>query len=170
MKWEEFKEKISRYLDNELSEAERKEFRAFLAKDEKAQAEFERYVQSWEMLGDWKDLDPDPGYVSRFWTRVAQERPWHERVWAFLQAALTDRVRVSLGAAVCLVVIVGIFTMRTMVETHQTREFLAEYSGEDMEFIQGLEFAENLEMIEDLDCLEDLDLLEYFQEQGAPSA
>lgn len=170
MKREDFKEKMSAYLEGELSEQERREFRDFLARDKKAQAEFERYAKSWEMLGRWEDAEPDPGYVSRFWTRVAQERPWHEQIWTAVRAALTDRALVPVYVTMCAVIIVGVFTLRTNVQTNQNREFLAQFNTDEIEFIRDMDLAENLEIIENLDILQDLDIIENLDALEAQSA
>lgn len=133
-----------------------------LMRCEVCQKELEMYKLSWNALKDWEDEDPDPAYISRFWTRLAGRKSWRERVWEPLKGVLGDKRLVPVLASFLFVVIAGSATLRYAWRVHQEEALITALSAEEIDFIQNIEMVECMDILEDMDMFEDMDVLKEF--------
>ena len=160
MDCQEIKKLIPAYLDKELGPQESQQVREHLSGCPGCQKEREAFEESWAMLGELDEVRPEPGFVGRFWTRLALERSWQERVSEAVKNGLFNKRLVPALATACIVVIVGSFTLNNYLRIQNTNQMLASLSQEDLAMVENIELAENLEFIEEMGLLEDLDIIE----------
>jgi len=151
---------ISAYLDGELQPKEAQGVRDHLQGCESCQKEFQSLAKTWEMLDEWKDIEPQPGYVSRFWTQASLQSPWHERFFKDVQEGLTKRRLVPALMTACVIIIVGLLSIRHYFVLQKSNELMVNLSEEELEMVENIELAENYELIQDLDLIEDLEIIE----------
>ncbi|MCR4336849.1 MAG: hypothetical protein NUV91_03490 [Candidatus Omnitrophica bacterium] len=160
MNLEEFKSLIPDFLEGNLSSQDEERMQHFMIQSVEAQKEMDAYKKTWDMLGEWKEIEPDPGYISRFWTRLAQERPWYQKFLEALWDAISNKVVMPVAVAACLVVWVASITLKTTLEVQTTETALTELSGEEFEMMENLELVENYDVIEQMDMLEDTEIID----------
>lgn len=154
------------YMDGELGREEAMLVKEHIASCAACQKERHALERSWKMLEEWKDIEPAPGYVSRFWTKVALQRPWHEEVGQRIGETLDGLRRrrlVPVYAAVCVLLITGILSLRNYWQMRETQELVASLDQEELEMAQNVELAENFDVIQDMDFLEDLEVIESLE-------
>ena len=159
MKCEDLKNLIPDFLEGALDPNQEEGFRQHLGICEECQAQLADYEHDWELLGEWQEAEPDAGYVSRFWTRISQQKSWNQRLREAVQNALVPQKPARAYAAVVGILIVGVVAFHT-TRTYQTRYMLSRMSPEDMEIVEFMELAENLYILEDLELLEDMEIIE----------
>ncbi len=163
MRCDQAKEMIPVYLDGELGQEEIRLVKGHIASCAACQKELHALEHSWKMLGEWKNIDPVPGYVSRFWTKVSLQRPWHEEVKQRIGEGLEwlrHRRLVPVYATVCVVLIAGLFSLRNYSQIREAREMVASLNQEELEMAEDVELAENFNIIQDMDFFEDLEVIE----------
>ena len=159
----EIKKLIPVYLDGELGQEETLLVKEHIASCAACQKELHALERSWKMLGEWKNIDPAPGYVSRFWTKVSIQRPWHEEAAQKVGEAL-DRLRrrrlAPVYVAVCVLLITGGFFLRNYWQMREARELAVSLNQEELDMAKDVELAENFDIIQEMDFLEDLEVIE----------
>ncbi|OGX37716.1 MAG: hypothetical protein A3G91_01930 [Omnitrophica WOR_2 bacterium RIFCSPLOWO2_12_FULL_50_9] len=172
MRCVEIKKLIPVYLDGESDPQETMAVKEHLASCAACQKELHALERSWKMLGEWQNIEPSPGYVSRFWTRVSLQRPWRERVARGIQESLEGLRRKRLApvfAAVCVLVFTGIFSLRNYWQMREAQDLAANLNQEELEMVfdhpslgaaEDIELAENFDIIQDIDFFEDLEVIE----------
>ncbi|MCK5013849.1 MAG: zf-HC2 domain-containing protein [Candidatus Omnitrophica bacterium] len=148
------------YLDKELEPQESQQVREHLSGCPECQKEFGAFEESWAMLGELSDIRPEPGFVGRFWTRLALEQSWKEKVLGAVSNGLIKRRLVPVLVTACIVVITGSFVLHNYFRIQTTDQMLSSLSQEDLAMVENIELAENLELIEEMDFFEDLDIIE----------
>lgn len=157
------KKLIPVYLDGELEGEEIRQVKDHLAGCPNCREELQAFEKSWAMLEEWKDIEPPPGYVSRFWTAVSQRKTWQERMSRYIQEGLVKIRLTPVAAAVCVVVLAGLFALRNYWQIQELNQFLGSSNEADWEMVENIELAENLDIIEDMDLLEDLEIIENLE-------
>ena len=163
MRCDQAKKIIPVYLDGELGQEETLIVKEHIASCAACQKEQHALERSWKMLGEWKNIDPVPGYVSRFWIKISLERPWREKVALGIQESLEGLRRKRLApvfAAVCVLLITGIFSLRNYWQMREAQELVASLDQEELEMAADVELAENFDIIQEMDFLEDLEVIE----------
>lgn len=166
MRCVDIKRLIPVYLDGELEPQETKAVKEHLVSCPVCQKELHALERSWKMLEEWKEIEPAPGYVSHFWTKVALQRPWYEEVGqriAETLAGLRRRRLAPVYAAVCVLLVAGIFSLRNYWQMRETQELVASLNQEELEMAKDVELAENFDVIQDMDFLEDLEVIENLE-------
>jgi hypothetical protein len=151
---------IPGYLNRELPTKEAERIRTHLVDCARCRQECLAYEKSWDILQQWEDLEPKPGYVSRFWTQLALRQPWYVRVGSYVKEILLIRRFVPVYATAMVVFIVGIFTLRTSFIIYRDSRNFATFPSEDIEFIESLDLTVNLDVLNDLDFLENMRVIE----------
>ena len=154
------KKLIPMYLDKELEPQEIQQVREHLSGCPSCQKEFEAFEKSWAMLGELDDIRTEPGFVGRFWTRLALKQSWQERILEAVRNGLFKRRLVPALVTACIVVVVGSFVLHDYFQIQSTDQTLSSLSREDLAMVENIELAENLDLIEEMDFLEDLDIIE----------
>lgn len=154
------------FIDRELDNQRISVLREHLSHCPSCREELQAYARTWDMLKVWADEEPSPGYVSRFWTRVAREEPFYEKAWEEIKFFFADKRIAPVIATACLILLVGSFTFYNSFFVTKTETLLSSLSADEMEFVENIELVEqfdiiaNIELLEDLDVIENLDNLE----------
>lgn len=159
MNCQEVRDRVLLFLDGRMPPDRAQEVRDHLAVCRECQKECFDYEKTWESLGIWAREEPPPGFVSRFWQRVARERPWYEKLSDGLRPVLWNRRAVALVTAGCLLVFVGTVTFRSIVRAFQVESVLTELNADEMELVDQLDLVENLDIVESLEFYEDWDYI-----------
>jgi len=160
MNCEEIEKLLPDYLTDNVSAAERSEIAAHLSSCPGCQTEAAQQERTWGLLGKLSVIEPEPGYVSRFWTRLAQEKPWHLRAWDLAKERLLAPRISPVYLALGVVLLVGYMTLSTTLGVKRSADEFSGLNNEQVEFLEDAELAENYELIQDLDVLIDLDMME----------
>ncbi len=159
----EIKKLIPVYLDGELGQEETQLVKGHIASCAACQKEQHALERSWKMLGEWENIDPAPGCVSRFWTKVSLHRPWYEEAAQRIGEALDGLRRGRLApvyVAVCVLLITGGFSLRNYWQMREARELAASLNQEELEMAKDVELVENFDIIQEMDFLVDLEVIE----------
>jgi negative regulator of sigma E activity len=152
-----FRSLIPAYLDGELKGQEKEEFLKALSQSVDLQKELQSYQETWEMLCEVPDVQPDPGYVSRFWRKVAAERPFWQRIWDGPINLLSASRLIPVAMTACFILIaIAVFSQSQKELSDLARLPL----DVDIELLENLEFYEQYDMMEEIDFLEDLEIIE----------
>jgi len=120
MNCQEIKKLIPIYLDGELQHQESHSVREHLTGCPACQKELEAFEASWAMLGEAEDIEPQPGFVGRFWTRLALEQSWCEKVLGGLRENVRKKSLAPALVTACVVMIVGSLALRNYFQAQQT--------------------------------------------------
>ena len=160
------KQRIPEWMDSALSAEEAAVVGQHLARCNECRNEFKNYAKAWNTLKGWSDVEPDPGYVSRFWTRLSLEKPWYERLLANLTPMTADKWLAPSFATAFLALIIGSIMIYNTSLVVKTESVISSLSADDIEFVENIELAENLDVIQNIDLLEDLDVIENLDESN----
>lgn len=156
----EIKKMIPVYLDGEMEPQQKQMVKEHLSSCPVCMKELLAFEKSWEMLGAWKDIGPAHGYVSRFWTEVSLQRPWHEKIIRGFGVILGKKQLAPVYAAVCVLLITGILSLRNYWQVREAQELVASLGQEELEMVEDIELAEDFDIIQEMDFLEDLEVIE----------
>ena len=151
---------IPEFLDGELKAEESQVFKEHLEGCLHCQREVKLYRESWAMLSLWKDAEPKPGYISRFWTRLSEEKSWSEKILADVRTVFVRVQAKPVLVLASLVIIVGFVYVRNYLPAKEAEQALARMNSEEIEFVQNVELAQHFDVIENIDLVEDMDILE----------
>ncbi len=115
--------------------------------------EAEMLRRSWSLLDAWTVGEPEPGYVSRFWKRMAAEagtRP---------SASVRREFWPRLAGVLVLTCVVAIGYTALWRGLPRYTESLVRQEAE-REFLENLDFFEDFDLIVNLDEIEALDILD----------
>ncbi|MFQ5963387.1 MAG: anti-sigma factor family protein [Candidatus Scalinduaceae bacterium] len=155
------------YLDAQLEAQELRKVKEHLNDCPHCQKEMVRFEKSWDLLSKWEDVEPEPGYISRFWERLSLERPWYERFLLNLKDIFTVRKPAFVWATVSMVIIVCILTFSNYLINLKTDNMLASMNPQDLELLGELELVQNIDIIENIDWLEDWEIIENLNTIGS---
>ena len=79
---EEIHEQINSYISGELSEDESTEVRRLIESSEEVRVYYEQVSNMWRTLDGIEQIEPDPDYISKFWSKV--EREESKKKYSFL--------------------------------------------------------------------------------------
>ena len=151
---------IPEYLDGSLQPYHLQEFKQMLVKSPQLQKEVEVYQKTWDLVRQTKEIEPSAGYVSHFWTRLAQEETKPKTVFARIQVWGQSFHFKPIFVGACVTFLLGAVAIKTSIEYQATQHKLAQLSAEEVEMIEEIDIAENLEIIEDLEFYENMDVIE----------
>lgn len=152
-------ELIPLFLDNQLEADRIQSVKEHLAICAHCQKEIRLYEKSWELLSDYKAIEPQPDYISRFWTRLSLETSWYEELIQGLKGVLLQRRLVSILTAVSIFIVAGFLSYRNLPIGGPEKE-LAKMNPDEIELVEHLELAQHFDIIENIDTIEDLDVVE----------
>lgn len=120
----------------------------------------------WRSLDAHKDIEPTPGYQSRFWTRVANEQPqpWLERAAQWLKGLVASPVFAPSAVAFCIVFAVAV---RIAVPLLSPEGQIARLDEEEVQMLAMLDLVEDIDVLQDMDILEDWEIIEALENSDA---
>ena len=158
---------IPEYIDGDLQPVEIDAVKQHLEQCAACQKEATLYKGAWQMLNEWKDIEPEPGYISRFWTKVAMEKPWYQEFLTELKDKLNFGRLAPVFVTLSILLLVSAVSLQVYFQPDGgNADLLTSLNDEEVEFVENLELAENYEIIEDLDFWEDLEILEAVETEG----
>lgn len=123
----------------------------------KAKQESELLEKAWNLLEEWKPVNPSPDFKARFWQRVAQEELAAERKPVFVSFGLSPRLAPAL-ATLALLLVFTVYSMRSFL-TPSPRQLALLTKNEDIQMLENLELAEDLDAIQNINTLEDFEMI-----------
>ena len=153
---------IPLHLDARLEDRESRTVKEHLKDCPHCQNELDLFEKSWNLLSEWEDVDPDPGYKSRFWTKLSSEKAWYERLISNFNEFFTMKKRPLAWVTVSVAIIVCALTFSNYLMIRKTDNVLTSMNPQDLELLEELELAQNLDIIENIDWLEDWEVIENF--------
>jgi len=117
---------------------------------------------AWDMIGGLENEEPEAGYVSRFWTRLAQRKTWYQAWSKALQSVFSVKRLVPVAAVVAVLIIAGMLHLypssgpAPVVATRVAQAPGARTNGQV-----------SVELVENMDILEEMELLEDWEYVGA---
>lgn len=153
---------ISLYLDNQLESKELEQVRQHTTGCADCQKELAAYEQSWQLLSEYKDIQPQPNFMGRFWTRVAAQKTWQEKFLEQWNFGVWQKSWAYVRVGLCLAVLVGSVVL-WQNKNKASSELLANMGVENLEMLENFELAEKLDVITDMDFYEDLDVIENLE-------
>ena len=151
---------IPLYLDAKLEDRESQTVREHLKDCPHCQNELALFEKSWNLLSKWEDVEPDPGYTSRFWTRLSSERAWYEQLLLNFKEFFAMKKRPLAWATASVAIIVCVLTFSSYLMKIKTNNTLTAMNPQELELLAELELAQNLDIIENIDWLEDWEVIE----------
>ena len=161
MDCQKIKKLIPLYLDGELQAQEYQEIKTHLAECKTCQKESLAFEHSWDILSEFRTIEPPADYISRFWTELALRKPWYAKALEVIQEPFLRGKFVPALAAVCAVLIISLFSVRNYYQIERSQQTLSNLTAEEIEVIENMDLAENYELIENIDFVEDLDVIEH---------
>ena len=153
-------ERIPEWIDQTLSTPEAAAVGQHLADCQTCRAEFKAHVKAWNVLKTWPDIEPDAGYVARFWTRLSRQKRWHERLLDVMSSFWTKPRLVPTMAMTFLLVFLMSLTLYQTYFVAKTESVISALTVDDIEFVENIELVENFDVIENMDFLDDLNVIE----------
>jgi hypothetical protein len=150
---------MSVYLDGELNPEKTESVNQHLKGCPTCSRGLAAIKNTWAMLGELEEIQPQQGYVGRFWTKLSLEKTWGERFWAGLEMEIHQRKWVPAMATICIVAIIGLLSANNYIQLQRTDQLLADLSEEDLEMVENMDLAENFNLIMELDFFEDFNII-----------
>ncbi len=163
----EIKKLIPIFLDGELKASAHQRVESHFDTCAECRREARAIQNSWEMLGELDDIQPDPNYNTRFWTRVAEQTSWREKLFNEIKALFLNRRLVPALAAAGLILCVTLVATYKYFQPLQMDGRIAEFSDTDLDFVDNFELVENFDLIRDIELLSDLEIIEMLDEMDA---
>ncbi len=163
MECSEIKRLLPLFVDDALEPEQRTDIQVHLSSCPECQKEFQAYRRSWEILDEAPELEPDPAYMSRFWTNLGLRTPWYHTAGEFLRNKVMAPRIAPVWMTACLLLVLSVFIARQYWQIQETEMLLTSLPLEEVELIDNIEIAENYEIIEDLEVLENLEVLEVWE-------
>ena len=163
MNCSETKNLIPHYSDNKLQPQEMQKVSLHVSVCSACRKELQAYQQMWELLGQYQVIAPEPGFVSRFWTRLlANESRWESILRKIKNIFVSPRLALQVTTICVVLTMLGLFIPRYYYQK-STVKMLSSLSDAEIEMVDDMELAQHFDVIENLDLYEDLDIIERIQ-------
>lgn len=153
-----FKRLIPDFLEGQLSPKANQELSQHLLICKDCTRERMLYEESWKLMGQLKDIEPQPGFKMRFWNRLVAETEAKKAPILDIFRVFQP-LRVALATAVAIIIAVSI-VLPNYLRLKSTDQLISRINDEDITLVENIDLLENLEIIQDLDFLENLELIE----------
>jgi predicted anti-sigma-YlaC factor YlaD len=151
---------IPLYLDSELEDRQLQTIRKHLKDCPHCQRELTLFEKSWDLLSEWEDIEPVPGYKSRFWSRLSSERAWYEQLLLNIKEFFAMKKRSLALVTASVAIILCVLTFSNYLMKIKTNKTLTAMNPQDLELLAELELAQDFDIIENIDWLEDWEVIE----------
>ena len=105
MRCSKIRRKLSRFIDNEMTDSQKKEIENHLTVCENCQRVYQTLLQSWELLNVLPSPEPTPFLYTRIRARLSEQagtksREWMERILVPLSATAAVIIGIVIGSIV----------------------------------------------------------------------
>jgi hypothetical protein len=156
-------ELIPDYIEGRLAGEDETLVRSHLHNCPNCREEVREMEKAWQILGEVDDIEPDPDYISRFWARVDDQKPWYENILQHTKALITQRPWIPALAAAGVILVVGGITFRHYNPISEADRGLATLYDVDLDMVEHIDIIESLELIQEIDFLTDLEIIENLE-------
>ncbi len=154
-------EMLAMYVEGELEQDQITLVKSHLSICQACQKRFQSLQKSWELLEKWQNVEPSPGYISAFWTRLASVKPSRQMAWKF------NPVLVPVFATFCILILVGSVIIKNHIFSVGTPEVIVlNLSDDEVKMLENFELAESYDLIKDIDFWENLEGVEDLERTG----
>ena len=168
MKCREIKQLSPEYIQGELKSDIQTRVQSHLNACPGCRKEFLLMEETWRMLGEIEDIEPAPGYISRFWADVESRRPWYEQILQRTKEIVFQRPWVpALATAAVILIVAGVTLLDQSRYPESETAFVAAFKDVDPDMVKHIDIIENLELIQDIDFYTDLEIIENLDESEA---
>jgi len=158
MKCRKFRRLIPDFLEGQLTPKRHEEIIAHLKICKDCAKEKRLYEESWQLIGQWQDIEPEPGFKMRFWNHLLREAE-SKLAPPINIFRLSQRWSVALATAAIIIIVVSI-SLPNYLQTKSAELFVSEINEEEIILVENIELLEHLEIIQDIDFLENMELIE----------
>ena len=124
--------------------------------------------ETWRMLGEVENIEPDPAYISRFWSSIEARKPWHEMILQRTKEIIFQRPWIpALATAGVIMIVAGITLFDHSRYPESETAIVAAFKEVDPDMVEHIDIIENLDLIEDIDFYTDLEIIENLDESEA---
>jgi hypothetical protein len=159
MNCKEITKQLTDFSEGLLSLEEEQQIREHLKGCASCQKELQQVNLVWEKLGAWFEAEPDPGYASRFWTRLASEKAWYEKTWDLIKPALQLQKLAPAIISLAILVVIGYLAFRPAFLDNPMTLAKTELPPDQVELIENVDLVENIDVIEDIEFLQDMEYI-----------
>ena len=163
MECQKIRKLIPVFIEESLGQRENQLVKDHLAICRDCREELRLLQKSWDLLLDWKDEEPAPGYISRFWTKIATDVPWYERALSGAANFLPRWKFAYQWVAVVVVIVIGALVFSNYIRLQGENAVLAKTTPEDIELVDNIELAEDFDVIDDIDFIQDLEVIDSME-------
>jgi len=121
--------------------------------------EKELYEKFWQLAGSLEDIEPEPAFKSRFWTRLAREQVESERSPDLGILGLLLRHRLALATAVAVMIAISV-VLPNYLQQRSIELLASKISEEEVVLVENIDLLENLNVISDIDFLVNMEFIE----------
>lgn len=168
---------VSEYLDERLSDKDKKAFEEHIAGCKSCEDEFNAFLDSWEIMADYDVPEVGSDFTKKvvhlIHTQQAQQKPLS--IWEKFRQAFSLQNVAVVPAFASILILAGIAI--ALLKGHPTG--MVDSQGlsngqkaeivrnlKDEEIIRDLEIYENADLLENLDLLVDLETVENLEEES----
>ena len=151
------------FLDDELPEDQKQDIQVHLTGCNACRLELQEYKRSWQMLETWKDVEPESGYIGRFWAELSGRTPWNIKLRQWFRQRIFTPQLIAATVVAAVFVVVGFLSVQNYVQIQETEILLTKLPAEEAEVVDNLEFVSEYDVIEELEILEDMEVLEMLE-------
>ncbi|MFZ2603208.1 MAG: hypothetical protein WAX79_04310, partial [Candidatus Omnitrophota bacterium] len=117
--------------------------------------------QAWDLLGEWKQVNPSPNFKAAFWKRLSQEEGVLEKRPIFVFPRLKPSL-IPAFATIAIILIISVNLVKfLLVPSIQHLALLT--AGQDIQMLKELDLAEDFEIIKNLNTLEDFEIIDSLE-------
>ncbi|MFP4472946.1 MAG: anti-sigma factor family protein [Candidatus Omnitrophota bacterium] len=163
---QQIKARIPSFLSGELQPSQEQVLREHLLSCGECAQELDRYQQTWRLMAEWEDQDPEPGYVARFWRRRQPDKAWKSWLSPVFFRQKYSAV-LPIAATLAVLFFISVVVWKLWFSVVQTEKVLTTLTAAEIEMMENLQLAEDYELLKDLELLEQLDILQEIEGQDA---
>jgi predicted anti-sigma-YlaC factor YlaD len=151
-----FSEKLSLYIDGELTNEASERIRRHLQSCSACENELNRFQSVNQMLDEIKKIEPSPDFERAFWRKINSIKEKKKKKWSLKDFGLW-RLRPILAGATVVATI-------AMVAMLYVEKGASKWNPEDLAISKDLQFYSDLDIVSHLDMLENWDEIKSIRE------
>lgn len=149
------------FLDRQLNEKLTIKVKGHLEACSGCSEELNLLKQAWDLLGEWKPVNPSPNFKAVFYKRLSQEEGVLEKRPVFA----SHRLKPSFVPAFAALTIILVFSiiLLNFLSVAGIQRLVQLTAGQDIQMLKELDLAEDFEIIKNLSTLEDSEIIDSLE-------